>query len=41
MNEMRTPTPDQLTSTELIQQAYKELAAFPAPYRFYDVLVFS
>jgi hypothetical protein len=41
MIEMRTPTPDQLTATELIQQAHKELAAFPVPYRFYDVLVFS
>jgi hypothetical protein len=33
MNEMRPPTPDQLTATELIQQAYKELVAFPVPYR--------
>jgi len=31
MNEMRTPTPDRLTATELIQQAHKELAAFSVP----------
>jgi hypothetical protein len=29
MIEMRTPTPDQLTVTELIQQGHKELVAFP------------
>ncbi len=41
MNELRPPTPDQLTVTELIQQAHKELVAFPVSYRFYDVLVLS